>query len=298
MNFEEPKDYPLEAEALRIFQTFTISLWEYLDSSKIRQSTPSRFDGVEDLLKFWTVPSRLDSLIHPQLTTTAGLDREAFASKFSVFFPPPKKIRNLGWRPMEESYIAEYWAAIRGRPDSAVTQIDDSLRKLLSFCQCLPNCDDTRGPWIPGSKGEIILLVNPGEYHPELLNKSIKKTRKKRKVTKSLAEFRQSLLGILKPHLTAHQKRRVARGFGRISKKIVRAKRAVEKDNHSSDEDQPPRPRQNTRRRGRGGKQLGRPRKIVVIEESNTDETSTDTSSAKRKRVDSDSETQEDSQSE
>lgn len=283
-NFEEPQDYPMEGEALNLFKLFSRCVWEVLDSSHVRQPTPERFNSAESVLEFWTVPSRLDALIHPQLMPIPGNSREDFNSKFSLFFPPLNQLRKGGWRGMEDTYIKEYWSIIRRKSDKEVTEFEKCLLQLFGRCQCLPNAS-SHGPWIPGENGEVLLIVNPGEYHADLVLKPEKAKRKKRKVTKSYRDFGESILTVLRPDLPQQQRKKAWRLYGKTVQKEDRRKKKLTMDNAGeTDDEQPPRPRFNTWRRGRGGRQVGHPRKQLLEEKlSASDSSESDSGYVKQK---------------
>lgn len=166
-NYEAGEGHDIEREALKLFEKFTVCMWHYLDVSAVRSDMTGEFEGVEDVLRKWTLPWAMDNLIHPQLVAIEGLSREAFVSKMSILFPAPGSVLQGGWKAMEESYLGEYWRVIGERSDEDAEKIEKALGKLLSYCQCLPN-SKPRGPWTSGKGGEVQLIVNPGEYHDEI----------------------------------------------------------------------------------------------------------------------------------
>ncbi|KIK55301.1 hypothetical protein GYMLUDRAFT_62591 [Collybiopsis luxurians FD-317 M1] len=208
--FEDVVNYPIVEEALRLFKLFTMCIWDLLDSDQWQSPTPDGFNTVENVLKFWQLADRMDDLIQVELVTvTGGLGRESFDGKFSIFFPAIDAKCNGGWRPMWDTYIKEWWRVLRMKSEEEQKELEERILKLFQYCQCLPN-GLKKGSWIPGKDGEVVLVVNPGEYHEEILENRGTETRLKRKckkqrVTKTNVEFRKSIIGLIGPLLPVNK---------------------------------------------------------------------------------------------
>lgn len=214
----------------------------------------------------------MDDLIEVKLVTVpGGVGGKGIEEKFALFFPPLEASCKSGWVPMAETYIKEWWRVLKTKTNDEQKDLGKKLLRLFRCCQCLPNAT-VRGPWVPGRNGEVVLVVNPEEYHDELQTNSTpadgtKQRRQRRKVTKTNAAFRQSIIGVIGSRLGISQRSRVEKRFQQEvrQKKQAQKKKVVGANDSDTDDDQPPVPRGKTWRRGRGGRGRGRGRKVGSV---------------------------------
>lgn len=260
-DFEELREHPAEQEALEVFSDFTVCIWHQLDPSQVRSDDIGDLEGTEEVLRRWTVPWATNMILHPKLVPVAGNTRDAFMEKFPIFFPPTQTLRGGAWRHMEESYLTKYWKILQQKGEEERGKIEQALKLLFRHCQCLPHCTP-RGPWKTAATGEIELIVNPGEYHADIMMDEAVVRRQSRKVTRTLKDFRKTIVRKVQSGLSGPDRRQVERNLGR-----QQGRRKIQKiqSEDDTDDDQPPRVHGNGWKRGRGGKRLGRPRKVQEI---------------------------------
>ncbi len=145
--------------------------------------------------------------------------------------------------------------------DEERVRLEAALIQLFGSCQCLPNASD-RAPWVGGENREVVLVVNPAEFHADVFSNTSTAKRKRRKVTKTNADSRSSLVDILGPHLTAQDRRFVQKSYqpaeDRKAKFDATLALALGGGGSDTDNDQPPAPRRGGKRTK---KRVGRPRK-------------------------------------